>query len=754
MKISGMEPTAGVRPAYPCDSCRKKKSRCVLPKLDAETCILCQFYGSACVFSSKKPPPRKKRSASIVKVSPDKRVRRQSSPQVVGHVPPGPNADKLKQDDQIENREKESPSNRNLGEAIASSLEDTSPPDSRSIGPPQPSVSFAHSKPNSWSVPPSVSPYELSLTFVEEEFSGWDPIFNLGDSLLESSDKSTQVVSLPDYDWLKESTLHKTLGLQCNRYLSHVGPSGELDSLLMGYYDYNERNHTELAIRKSSTDRNFETHSVIRKVREFPPATNSSTRGDIDAFLLLEEISLPSSGSVQDDKQIQLSPETVLEINQIQDLVGNLGPKLMDVFLRHVLPCYPMLYKTTLMDKFNRTIFELCPSILAIIYTFAINWWSYDKELSSKTINLSRDAMQRLAERYLAREIPKPTLSTVQAGLLILQQRIFYDHHQGHDDSWVLLSQTVSCSYEIGLHLDSTPWDIPRWEVSLRKRVAWSLYIQDKWGALTTGRPSLINDEQEWTVPDVSLNNDFVDMFSDEYKSANTDAVNPFTGAVLFVELIKLTKILSKILSSLHSAKKVTHRVDPNDSAAITQKIFEELEIVKKFHVSLKDWFQNVPSRLRMDSPRSKKGELSANCNIHLSFYAVEIALFRPLIKLLAVTNKNEFLEIKRNIFSHAFELFSHASESIRDLTIHHLQTFWYSFATANLATIATFGFLLFITAETDNQKQVCLDKIAEYRWSLALFSNAAPFFKPAIDRIDSYYVKLESEITKVNGKK
>lgn len=746
-----MDTTTGVRPAYPCDSCRKKKSRCVLPKLDAETCILCQFYGSTCVFSSKKPPPRKKRSASIVKESSDKRARRRSSTLAAGHVPAGP--DTLQQADQIEEKRESSPPNRNFGGEIASSLKDTSPSDLRTIGPAQPAVDFTHgSKPNAWPIPPSVSPYELSLTFVEEEFSGWDPIFHLGDSLLES-EKSTQVVSLPDYDWLKESSLHKTLGLQCNRYLSHVGPSGELDSLLMGYYEYNERNHTELAIHKSSTDRNLETHSVIRKVREFLPATNSNTRGDIDAFLLLEEVSLPSNGSIQDDKQVQLSPETVLEINQIQDLVGNLGPKLMDVFLRHVLPCYPVLYKTTLMDKFNRTIFELCPSILAIIYTFAINWWSYDKELSSKTINLSRDVMQRLAEKYLAREIPKPTLSTVQAGLLILQQHIFYDHHQGHDDSWVLLSQTVSCSYEIGLHLDSAPWDIPRWEVSLRKRVAWSLYIQDKWGALTTGRPSLINDDQEWMVPDVNLNSDFVDMFSDEYKCTNTDAVNPFTGAILFVELIKLTKILSKILSSLHSAKKVTHRVDPNDSAAITQKVFEELEIVKKFHVSLKDWFQSVPSRLRMDSPRSKKGELSANCNIHLSFYAVEIALFRPLIKLLAVTNKNDFLDIKRNIFSHAFELFSHASESIRDLTIHHLQTFWYSFATANLATIATFGFLLFITAETNAQKHACLDKIAEYRWSLALFSNAASFFKPAMDRIDSYYMKLSSEIANVKGK-
>jgi len=50
--------------------------------------------------------------------------------------------------------------------------------------------------------------------------------------------------------------------------------------------------------------------------------------------------------------------------------------------------------------------------------------------------------------------------------------------------------QATGAAHLLGLHLDPTNWMLPRWEISLRKRLWWSLVIQDKWRALLYGRPS------------------------------------------------------------------------------------------------------------------------------------------------------------------------------------------------------------------------------------------------------------------------
>lgn len=51
------------RPERPCDTCRKRKSRCVM-KPGSTTCVLCEFHNQACTFSEQ-PIPRGKRKSTI-----------------------------------------------------------------------------------------------------------------------------------------------------------------------------------------------------------------------------------------------------------------------------------------------------------------------------------------------------------------------------------------------------------------------------------------------------------------------------------------------------------------------------------------------------------------------------------------------------------------------------------------------------------------------------------------------------------------
>ena len=54
---------------------------------------------------------------------------------------------------------------------------------------------------------------------------------------------------------------------------------------------------------------------------------------------------------------------------------------------------------------------------------------------------------------------------------------------------------------------------LPKWERGLRKRLAWAVYIEDKWLSLKNSRPSHIN-ELNWVV--VSLvDEDFPEKHGD-----------------------------------------------------------------------------------------------------------------------------------------------------------------------------------------------------------------------------------------------
>jgi hypothetical protein len=150
----------------------------------------------------------------------------------------------------------------------------------------------------------------------------------------------------------------------------------------------------------------------------------------------------------------------------------------------------------------------------------------------------------------------------------------------------------------LGLHLDCSNWKIPQWEQGLRRRLAWGLYMQDKWGSLIYGRPSQIHDSN-WAVRTVS-DHDFPENATDEDEEEGSTEVNK--GMILFTQMIALTKILSEILDTFYSLKAI-QEVE-NEGRNGTQFI---LERAKPVQIKLRDWFATLPDCLRMDSTKVMK---------------------------------------------------------------------------------------------------------------------------------------------------
>lgn len=136
------------------------------------------------------------------------------------------------------------------------------------------------------------------------------------------------------------------------------------------------------------------------------------------------------------------------------------------------------------------------------------------------------------------------------------------------------------------------------WERGLRKRLAWALYMQDKWGALVHNRPPHITNS-DWRVKPVS-NDDFPESAADEDDEEGSTEVEK--GRTLFAEMIKLSKILATILSDFYSLQAQEEAAE--HSIAGVRWL---LERAKPIQLQLKDWFSQLPHELRLDNVKLRK---------------------------------------------------------------------------------------------------------------------------------------------------
>jgi Fungal specific transcription factor domain len=371
-----------------------------------------------------------------------------------------------------------------------------------------------------------------------------------------STNSSVRIDKPPvkDYADLKgPSLLKKTLGLQSHRHSRYVGATTEFEPCVLKLAVFDRKEETTFA------------HNTIRRV------------ADRHMFLMQADDSTP-------DYQ-----EEIEDLDTIESVVAPHGQELINLYFRIVHPSFPILHKRVYLEKYSRSYREFSPPLLATVYILALNWWSYSSHLSHLP-KPDVKILERLALKAIGNVMQRPKISTVQAGLLLLQRP--------DSDSWSLTSQLIVIGQGLGLHLDCSNWKIPAWEQGLRRRLAWGLYMQDKWSALIYGRPSQIH-ESNWAVRPVS-EQDFPENATDEDEEEGSTEVRK--GMILFTQMIELTRILSEILDTFYSLRAM--REIENEGRNGTQFILEK---VKPLQINLKEWVAGLPDILRMDSTKVMK---------------------------------------------------------------------------------------------------------------------------------------------------
>ncbi|KAI8628438.1 fungal-specific transcription factor domain-containing protein [Xylariaceae sp. FL1651] len=468
--------------------------------------------------------------------------------------------------------------------------------------------------------------------------------------------------------------LKRTLGLQENRYSQYIGLTTDFEPSLINLSPFDPQDESLLA------------RGTLRKV------------SDNDTFLMLPDSTTPGHDHQFDD------------VDEIQRLVAPNGRKLIDLYFEVVHPGFPIIQKNVFYEKYDRNCREFSPPLLAAIYILAINWWDHSEELSRCQRPNVRE-LERLIRSSLADAMWRPKLSTVQAGLLLSQRP--------EGDQWAPTAQLVAIAQELGLHLDCTHWKIPPWEKGLRKRLAWALYMQDKWGALVHGRPSHIFGSN-WIVQPLAPN-DFSDADCDEDDIEGKQDIE--RGRTLFVQMVYLSQVLAEILETFYTLQAMQ-----NVTAAGPQGTHLVLSLAKPIQLKLKEWYAALPAAIRMDSSfhnnTTSSSRLSSIGYLHLGYFATEITLHRRIIRALASSSQAIDPYLEHICRSAAKARLISAMDFVNRLTPQHLRAFWYFASKTNFALIGTFGSLLWATSPGREEADWYRRRLGEYRWTLSVSSK------------------------------
>jgi hypothetical protein len=483
-----------------------------------------------------------------------------------------------------------------------------------------------------------------------------------------------------DYADLRGPSLLKTtLGLQNHRHARHIGATAEYEPALLDIRLYDDSKGESPAGRGS-----------FRRISE------------VDHFWQLPED--------PDEKARDFEA-----LDAIENIVAPHGEALIKLYFRIIHPSFPILHKRVFLEKYGRTHREFSPPLLAAVYILALNWWSYSSDL----VQLRKPEVTKLenvAFRTLQDVAHRAKLSTVQAGLLLLQR-------PKQDYSWMLTAQLVAIGQDLGLHLNCSTWRIPTWEKGLRKRLGWGLFMQDIWSALVYGRPPHIS-LSNWVVGEVT-GCDFPESAADEDDEDGSSEVEK--GRTLFSAMIVLSKMLSDVLEALYSLKAESEIQLAIDRTKCV------LERAKPIQLKLRAWHADMPECLRMDNLTPRR--LSSQGYLHLAYFAIEITLHRRIVRSLTSDTDPYLTQVCR---SAAKARLVSALDFFNRLKPEHLQSFWYFASKVNFALIGAFNSLLWVTSTGAEEVDFYQRRLQEYRWTLRVSSKSAEFLEIASGILES----------------
>lgn len=355
----------------------------------------------------------------------------------------------------------------------------------------------------------------------------------------------------------------------------------------------------------------------------------------------------------------------------------DLAEHLIDIYFKFVHPHLPVLHKNSFMRQYRNPDPEKKPPLVLLNAMFAIaSRFSTNPEIIGHG-----DDPEGFGDEYFARakklvdlEYELPRQSSIQALLLMVTYRFTSAKSGGR--VWVMLGMAIRMAQDLGMHRNSARWHLPPLETEVRKRLWWTLYVMDRWVSASMGRPLEIDDndcdvdfpaliEQDWKDSD---------EFSTSRETQEQTKMENIFAMKFFIESIKLSQIMGKILKRIYSANTRNH-----GPAQVSTKVAELDTLLTKWHLGL-------PSDLKYDHQAVSAGRVKMNrwvAGLHMSYYSALILLHRPYMIPTSLT-KSKLSESlpSLNICVSAANSITHLSEKLDET--ENVDTAW-NFSTYDL---------------------------------------------------------------------
>ena len=427
--------------------------------------------------------------------------------------------------------------------------------------------------------------------------------------------------------------------------------------------------------------------------------------------LSLRKVSPNVQFILRDDFTDLLAQEAERQVDEVESLVTPHGMALIHLYFKVIHPAFPILHKKVFLEKYARSYREFSAPLLATVYSLACKWWDFDPMLAQHQ-RPNIDALNEIAIRTFSEVTERPRLSAVQAGLLLLQCR------SESSTNWILCQQVVSLAEELGLGLDCHDWKLPKWERGLRRRLAWAVWIQEKWTALTESRVSHFTLGRNWIVRNIA-NEDFPELPQVKMNSMTPDEYNKMlseheVGKNLFKGTIELSMILSEILENFYTYS-FTH------SSVATEQVLKQ---AKPLQLKLRQWYQSLPQNLQMTPVSNDR--LCPVAGLHLQYFITEITLHRKIILALSPEDSPELIKVCR---AAATTRLVAVLEFMKNLKTEHIKSFWHSSTCINFSIVGTFAAILYATSSTPQESNMYRDYANNFK---VLLQNIGRFFIPA----------------------
>ena len=178
---------------------------------------------------------------------------------------------------------------------------------------------------------------------------------------------------------------------------------------------------------------------------------------------------------------------------------------------------------------------------LAAPYYFLDDYLSVDRGYQQPPT----EELWGIAHRGLKRDSRRSHLGLVQLSLLLLHRPPQNYAVADTPSSWASACMVLAAAETLGLNLDPSDWKLPSYEIRLRRRLWWLVYVEHTWRALVLGRPSHIV-ASNWDVSELTVDDFDLGDIGDPEALSCVKAQSPY-----FIALCSLSTIASKVLDTL-----------------------------------------------------------------------------------------------------------------------------------------------------------------------------------------------------------